>query len=118
MNEEKKIRESLSQMAKIIEDKAAEQGTSVDDYIVNLIMEIRARQKNPSKGSRTITNTKKANNKIPTIQETEKEKYERKMKIVRERYGLNSFEEVEAELRRMGSFNIGILVQKKSSSKE
>lgn len=45
--------------------------------------------------------------------ETEKEKYERKMKIVRERYGLNSFEEVEAELRRMGPLNIGILVSKR-----
>lgn len=41
---------------------------------------------------------------------TEKEKFEQKMDFIRKNYGLNTFDEVMAEMDREGPINIGIFV--------
>lgn len=45
MNEDKKGREGLIELAETIEREAKKQGISTDEYIVNLVKKLRAEQK-------------------------------------------------------------------------
>lgn len=58
MSEDKKGREELRELAETIEREAKKQGLSTDEYIVNLVKKLRAKQKkvlNQEKGKDCAT---------------------------------------------------------------